>query len=113
MAGGGFPATYETVPMDECSDLLTTENHKLALSAPNAINFFVSCGADSWVGKNTELLNIQDSACTMGVDEVCTLDLAVSNQPSCPGSLLGSKAKLTGDQVWDIRYPTGQKELAV
>ena len=110
--GGGFPATVENVDMSECADLIKTPNKKLGLSAPNSVGFYASCGADSWVGKNAALFNIQDPACTLGVDEVCTLDMSVSNQPQCPNSILGSKAKLTDDPVYDIIYPTGKKQLA-
>ena len=110
--GGGFDATVEDVDMSECADLIKTDSGKLGLSAPNAVNFFASCGPDSWVGQNAALFNIQDPACTMGVDEVCTLDMSVSNQPQCPNSLLGSKAALSGDDVYNIIYPTGEEELA-
>lgn len=109
--GGGMPATYENVAMSECDHLIHTDDKKLAFSAANSINYVVGCSAGSWIGQNHALVNIQDPACTMGKDERCTLDLAVSNQPSCP-SLLGSKAALTGDQVWDIVYGTGDKVLA-
>lgn len=111
--GGGFPAEVETVDMSECSDILKPAKGKLGLSAPNSVGFFASCGANSWVGKNAALYNIQDpQGCTMGVDEVCTLDMAVSNQPSCPTSILGSKDKLTSDAVYNIAYGTGEEELA-
>lgn len=111
--GGGFDAQVEDVPMSECADLIKTPNGKLGLSAPNSVGFFASCGASSWVGQNAALFNIQDSSCTMGVDEVCTLDMNVSNQPACPSSILGSKDKLTSDPVYNVIYPTGEKELAV
>lgn len=110
--GGGFNADVESAPMSECADLITTESGKLGLSAPNAVGFYASCGADSWVGQNAALFNIQDSSCTLGVDEVCTLDMAVSNQPQCPNSILGSKAPLTSDPVYNIIYSTGAEELA-
>lgn len=110
--GGGIPATVESAPMSDCAHLLKTDNGKLGLSAPNAVGFFASCGASSWVGKNAALFNIQDPACTLGVDEVCTLDMSVSNQPQCPNSILGSKAALNGEDVYNIIYPTGEKQLA-
>ena len=109
--GGGFAATYENVDMSECADHIHTPKKNLAFSAPNSIGYVVGCPAGSWVGQNHALYNIQNSACTMGADEICTLDLAVSNQPSCP-SLLGSKAALAGDEVWDVAYGTGKKVLA-
>lgn len=109
--GGGISASYEDAPMSECADLIKTEGGKLAFSAPNSVGFVASCGASTWVGKNAALFNIQDSACTLGVDEVCNLDMSVSNQPSCPSGL-GSKAKLSSDPVYNIIYGSGKRELA-
>lgn len=110
--GGGIPAEYENVDMSECADLIKTPDGKLPLMAANSIGFFVGCGADSWVGKNSALYNIQNSACTLGFNEVCTLDLAVSNQPSCP-HVLGAQNDLSGLQVIDIAYGSGAETAAV
>lgn len=110
--GGGIPADYEQVDMSECSDLIKTPDGKLPLMAANSIGYFTGCGADSWVGKNSALYNIQNSACTLGFNEVCTLDLSVSNQPSCP-HILGAQNPLSGMTVEDIAYGTGDKVAAL
>lgn len=110
--GGGFAATYENAPMSDCADLITTASGKLGFSAANSMGFIAGCGANTWVGQNNALYNIQDPACTLGVDEVCTLNLSVSNQPSCPSGL-GSKAALTSDPVYNIIYGTGKKTIAL
>jgi hypothetical protein len=112
-AGGGLSATYEDVDMSECADLIKpSANGKLAFSAANSINFVVGCGSDSWVGQNHELLNIADPTCSYGVDDVCKLNMAVSNQPQCENSKLGVKTPLTSDPVYNILYPSGEKALA-
>ena len=110
--GGGIDASYEYVSMDQCRDLIKTPDGKLPLMAANSIGFYVGCGANSWVGQNSALYNIQNSACTLGFNEVCTLDLAVSNQPSCP-HILGAQNPLSGLGVQDISYGTGQLSAAV
>jgi hypothetical protein len=109
--GGGVDMTYEFVDVSECSDLL--DNGKLPLSASNSMNYVASCLSepDSWVAKNYKLLNIADSACKYGADEECSLDLAVSNQPSCPSGL-GSQEKMSGHSVTNIVYGTGEKQVA-
>ncbi|OLN86016.1 hypothetical protein CCHL11_10092 [Colletotrichum chlorophyti] len=110
--GGGVPMNWETVDASECSHLL--KDGKLALSAANSMNYLASCLAqpDSFVAKNHVLYNIQNSACTWGVDEVCNLDLAVSNQASCPSGL-GSTKALTSLPVENIAYGTGKISVAV
>ncbi|KAG9955964.1 hypothetical protein KCU81_g10146, partial [Aureobasidium melanogenum] len=45
-----------------------------------------------------------NSICTNGVDEQCTLDLSVSNQPSCENTILGIDSPLSGQNVTDIAY---------
>ena len=107
--GGGVPMEYEYVDNENCSDLL--DDGKLPLSAANSMNYAASCLGDSWVGKNHKLVNIQDSACLYGKDEECSLDLAVSNQPSCP-STLGNMDELDMP-VMDIAYGTGEKVRAL
>lgn len=104
--GGGFDAEYESVDMSECADLIKTPDGKLPLMAANSIGFYVGCGADSWVGQNSGLWNIQNCACTLGFNEQCTLDLAVSNQPSC-AHMLGAQNPLSGLNVTNIAYGTG------
>ncbi|KAF2272341.1 uncharacterized protein EI97DRAFT_211530 [Westerdykella ornata] len=104
--GGGIPAEYTRVGMDKCQDLIKTPSGKLPLMAANSIGYYVGCGENSWIGQNSALYNIQNCACTFGFNEVCHLDLAVSNQPSCP-HLLGSTNRLSGLPVTDIAYGTG------
>lgn len=105
--GGGIDMEYEYVDNEECKDLL--DDGKLPLSAANSMNYWASCQAeDSWVGRNSKLINIMDPVCKYGVDEECTVDLAVSNQPSCP-SVLGTNTELKGEKVVNIAYGTGEE----
>lgn len=104
--GGGIPAEYEKVPMSQCADLIYTPDKKLPLSAANSIGYYVGCGANSWVGKNSALYNIYTPNCRYGFNEVCKLDLAVSNQPKCAHTL-GAMNELGGLRVHDIAYGTG------
>ncbi|WYZ46805.1 hypothetical protein EsH8_IX_001030 [Colletotrichum jinshuiense] len=110
--GGGVAMNWESVDASECKDLL--KDGKLALSASNSMNYLTSCLAqpDSFVAKNHVLYNIQNSACTWGVDEVCNLDLTVSNQAACPSGLGITKA-LTNTPVENIAYGTGKVSVAV
>ncbi|KAF2114288.1 hypothetical protein BDV96DRAFT_613484 [Lophiotrema nucula] len=110
--GGGFDAEYESVDMSECADLLTAPDGKLPLMAANSINFYVGCPAGSWVAENSSLWNIQNCACTLGFNEKCTLDLAVSNQPSC-AHILGAQNPLSGLDVENIDYGTGAISAAL
>jgi hypothetical protein len=112
-AGGATPMEYEMVDASKCANLIQTSGHKLPLSAANSMNFVASClsQSDSWVAKNYVLYNILDSICTLGYDETCTLDLSTSNQPKCPHTL-GLPTTLTGDPVYNIEYPSGQRVLA-
>jgi len=112
-ASGPVEMTYDTVEPSKCSSLISTSGHKLPLSAANSMNFVSSCIANStsWVAKNYLLYNIMDPLCSYGYDETCTLDLTVSNQPKCPHTL-GLPTALTGDPVYNIEYPSGQKVLA-
>jgi len=111
-SGGGFDAEYESVPMDDCKDILTAPDGKLPLMAANSINFYTSCKAGSWVAENTSLWNIQNAACTLGFNEKCDLDLAASTQPSC-AHMLGSQNPLSGLNVINIDYGTGALSDAV
>lgn len=113
LQGGGVDAQYEHVDASECADLLD-EDGALPLSAANSMNFVAACLAepDSFVAQNHKLVNIQNPTCTLGRDEVCSLDLAVSNQPSCPG-VLGDATPLTDLPVENIAYGTGEKSLAL
>lgn len=110
--GGGFPAEWEDAPMSACEDLLINSNGKLALMAANSINTYVGCPEGSWLRDNAALYNIANCACTLGYNEVCTLDLAVSNQPKC-AHMLGSQNPLSGLPVTDIAYGTGAEAIAV
>ncbi|PSR82893.1 hypothetical protein BD289DRAFT_370659 [Coniella lustricola] len=120
IAGGGVAMTYENASMSDCSSLIKTGGGGLPLSAPNSMDFLFSCldvdeSADdqtTWVGKKHALFNIDDSLCSLGYDEKCTLDWeSGANQPTCPHTL-GLQTELTSDPVYDIEYPTGQKVLA-
>ena len=109
--GGGINVDWKYVDMAECDDLIHTPDHKLPLMAANSMNFVAGCPANSWVGANYELYNIQNSACTLGYDEVCTLPPpSVSNQATCPHQL-GIQTPLTTDPVYDLVYGTGAKQL--
>lgn len=110
--GGGIAAEYEDAPMSECADLITTPDGKLPLMAANSINTYVSCPSGSWIAENSALYNIANSACTLGYNEVCKLDLAVSNQPSC-AHMLGAQNPLSGLPVTNIVYGTGASVVAV
>lgn len=111
-AGGPTDATYRQVDMSNCQDIIKTPSGKLPLMAANSMGFYVGCGTESWVGKNSELYNIQNAACTLGFNEVCTLDLSASNQAECP-HVLGAQNPLSGLPVTDIEYQTGKKVVAV
>lgn len=106
--GGGIDMEYENVDMKECEDLL--DDGKLPLSAANSMNYVAACLAEpeSWVAKNHVLYNIADPVCTIGHDEKCSLDLAVSNQPDCPSGL-GMPGDLKGAKVTNIAYGTGEE----
>ena len=108
--GGGINMQYEFVPASDCADLM--DGGMLPLLAANSMNYVATCLAqpDSFVAQNHKLYNILDPACHWGLDELCTLDLAVSNQPSCPNGL-GSNAPLN-IPVWDVQYGTGELTLA-
>jgi hypothetical protein len=103
--GGGVPADVKPVDMSNCADIIKTPDGKLPMIATNP-NFYTSCPPSSWVGKNTALYNIKNLVCTIGFNEVCTLDLAVSNQASCP-HMLGASDPLSGLRVFDMEYGTG------
>ncbi|KAH7325741.1 hypothetical protein B0I35DRAFT_421073 [Stachybotrys elegans] len=110
-SGGGIAMDYQVVDPSECADLL--DDGKLPLSAANSMNYLSSCLSqpNSWVAKNYKLININDPCCRNGIDEVCKLNLAVSNQPSCPGTL-GSVGQLDMPVI-NINYGTGKKEVAL
>ena len=113
-SGGAIEMMFSTEDPSSCQSLIHTDNGALPLSAANSMDFLESCLQDqsSWVGKNYDLYNILDPICTMGVDEVCTLDdFPAQNQPTCPHTL-GLQEELTGDTVWNIEYPTGEKVQA-
>lgn len=108
--GGGIPAEVEYAPMEECADILN--DGQLPLMAANSIGFYVGCPENSWVKRNSALWNIQNCACTLGYNEKCQLDLAVSNQPSCPHQL-GLQTALHGQPVVDIEYGTGAEKVVL
>jgi len=112
-AGGATAMEYSDVDASMCADLIQTNGKKLPLSAANSMNFLASClsQSDSWVANNYVLYNIMDSVCSWGYNEVCKLDLSISNQPKCPNTL-GSPVALTDEPVYNIEYPSGKSVLA-
>lgn len=108
--GGGLDMEYEHVPATYCAELM--DGGSLPLAAANSMNYVASCleRPGSFVAQNHKLYNIFDSTCHSGVDEMCTLDLGISNQPSCPSGL-GSQDPLDMP-VWNIQYGTGEAILA-
>jgi hypothetical protein len=111
--GGGIPMQYEFVDPSQCADLLDAGG-RVPLTAANSMNFVASClgQPDSYVARNYALYNILNPVCRWGVDEQCALDLNVSNQPSCPSGL-GNNSPLTGHDVYNIQYGTGQEVIAL
>jgi hypothetical protein len=105
--GGAVNMEIQTVPADNCLSLMKSGG--LPLSASNSINYVASClgNPNSFVAKHFQLFNIQDPVCHWGYDEQCKLDLAVSNQPSCPHALGSTNGRLP-DTVFNIQYGTGQ-----
>jgi hypothetical protein len=75
------------------------------------MNFVASCSAATWVGRHHRLINIQDPLCKFDEDVVCKLDLAVSDQPDCGSSVLGTNLH-SGLEVVDIVYGTGKNIIA-
>ncbi|CAM1510667.1 Fc.00g010020.m01.CDS01 [Cosmosporella sp. VM-42] len=111
-AGGPIEMQFKNEDASKCNSLIHTDGHKLPLSASNSMNFLVSClDNSSWVGENYVLYNIADPICTIGYDEKCNLDWPNANQASCSHAL-GLPEPLKGDQVVNIRYPTGEKVVA-
>lgn len=104
--GGGIQMSYEIVDTSECRHLL--HQGKLPLSAANSMNYVSSCISQptSWVAQNYQLYNINDPVCKYGVDEKCSLDLTISNQPRCP-SVLGNPLQMES-KVENIAYGTGE-----
>ncbi|KAK1763336.1 hypothetical protein QBC33DRAFT_549946 [Phialemonium atrogriseum] len=113
ITGGSVAMEYEEVDASECASLIHTDGHKLPLSASNSINFLNSCLAQegSWVASNHVLYNICDPICSLGFDETCTLDLAVSNQPSCSHTL-GLTTPLASAPVYNVQYDSGKTVVA-
>jgi len=110
--GGGIDAEWEDAPMSECADIIKTPDGKLPLMAANSINTFVNCPVGSWLRDNSALYNVQNCACTLGFNEVCSLDLEVSNQPSC-AHILGAQNPLSGLPVTNIAYGSGELVAAL
>ncbi|KAH7137610.1 hypothetical protein EDB81DRAFT_656241 [Dactylonectria macrodidyma] len=108
--GGGIDMEYKTVHPSNCKCLL--DDGKLPLSAATSMDYVASCVAKptSWVSQNFLLYNIYDPICKLGIDELCSLDLATSNQPTCPSGL-GSQNEL-GLNIENIQYGTGTKVTA-
>ncbi|KAB5511346.1 hypothetical protein GE09DRAFT_1272259 [Coniochaeta sp. 2T2.1] len=111
--GGGIAATYVNLPMSECVAAGLVHGGKLAFTGANSMNFLAACHAQpgSWVANNYVIYNIYNPTCTLGYDEVCTLDWATQNQATCPHQL-GAMPPLTSQPVVDIIYPSGQEAVA-
>lgn len=109
--GGGINMNYEFVDASECSSLL--HDGKLPLSASNSMDYVASCISEpnSWVAKHYQLINMADPLCKYGYNEVCSLDLQKSNQPTCPHTL-GAQHTPTGESVTNIVYGTGKAQSA-
>ena len=112
VVGGGVEMQSEVVDMSCCADIL--DDGRLPLSAPTSMNFLGACVSQpsSWVGQNYQMYNIYTSTCTLGVDEYCTVDLAISNPPDCP-SRCGNRSFLSSQPVWNMQYGTGEYVKAV
>jgi hypothetical protein len=112
-AGGATAMQYTNADPSKCQGYISTSGHKLPLSAANSMDFLASCLAEpnSWVAKNYVMYNILDSLCSWGFDETCTVNLTASNQPKCQHEL-GDPVPLSGNPVYNIEYPSGQKVLA-
>jgi hypothetical protein len=108
ITGGSVSATDEDVDMSECKDPLLTKDKNLAFTAANSVSFVTKCKqANSWVGNNSSLFNIANSACILGVDERCEyLDLNSGNQPTCSHQL-GLQILMEGLARDDILYSNG------
>jgi hypothetical protein len=106
ITGGAVNMEVTNVPASNCVQHLKAGG--LPLSASNSMNYVASCLSqpNSWVAKNYRLFNIQDPICKFGYDEQCTVNLAVSNQPSCPHAL-GATNGMLPTSVWNIQYGTG------
>lgn len=87
VTGGAHNMDVQTVDPENCRRNL--RGGPLPLSASNSMNYLAHClnQPNSWVARNYQLYNIQDPVCHWGWDEKCTLNMAVSNQPSCPHQL--------------------------
>ncbi|KAK4135144.1 hypothetical protein BT67DRAFT_495781 [Trichocladium antarcticum] len=111
ITGGAVSMEVQDVPADNCAKLIRSAG--LPLSASNSMNYVAACLAqpNSWVARHHQLFNIQDPLCHWGYDEVCTLDLAISNQPSCPHQLGTTNGRLP-DTVYNIEYGTGARIAA-
>ncbi|GAB1315366.1 hypothetical protein MFIFM68171_05576 [Madurella fahalii] len=107
MTGGAYNMEVENIPADECLKYLYSGG--LPLSASNSMNYVASCLSqpESWAAGHIQLFNIQDPACHWGFDEICELNLAASNQPSCPHQLGSTDGRLP-NTVYNIDYGTGQ-----
>lgn len=109
ITGGGINMDVQSLPAGNCAKYFRAGG-KLALSASNSMNYVASClqQPNSFVARNHVLLNIQDPVCHWGWDEVCSLNLTTSNQPSCPHGLGATNERLP-DTVFNIIYGTGAR----
>jgi hypothetical protein len=107
ITGGAVTMEVTNIPADNCVQHLKAG--VLPLSASNSMNYVASClgQPNSWVAHNYRLFNIQDPVCHWGYDEQCSVNLAVSNQPSCPYAPGTTNGRLP-DTVFNIEYGTGK-----
>lgn len=118
IAGGAMgKLDYQYIPADNSKSLIMDGSGKLPLQGANSMNFLSSClSRNTWVGKNYQLWNINDSLCHKGYDEKCTLAPG-ANQATCPHAL-GSGVNVeitnpTDHKVMNIEYPTEKPIPAV
>ncbi|TKX20826.1 hypothetical protein C1H76_7005 [Elsinoe australis] len=96
--GGGSPMEVTEASMDQCLHLIKYEvngEKKIPFMAKSP-NFLVACQANqpnSWVAKNSVLLDFNDDCCLTGKNQTCTGDSYVTCQD---GKQAGSAQDPTG-----------------
>lgn len=110
LMGGGINMEVEDAPPSECAHLL--DGGKMPFTAQNGANFYTSCmNSNSWIGNNNALYGITNMACTLGVDEICSM--TDYGQPVCPSGFAHLNDPLAGHTVYNIQYGTGLSIPAV
>lgn len=115
--GGPTSATWESVPMSECADILSKAGGKLPLTATNSLSYLGPCGPETWARKNYDLINAADTQCRWGYNDTCSL---VNEAPICPSTKLGEYVDslgipiaFPGGPVIDLAYGTGKDSPAL